>query len=876
MKLKTKIISLLLCVALLVTLASNAMIFPTAANEPSLGDDGEGSTEEWDLKEIVLNKYATDNKDGTYKLTVESYVTGRVQYEQTDTSVPFDVILLLDRSSSMGDSFVGADGKTTTRKAAAKTAVSNFLTNLGAHYSATTNHRVSLVLFGGEAQKFNSKQDWFEANATNISSLKSSVQNYTDFNAGATNPAAALTMANTLISARTGDAAKRNAVVILFTDGMPAASGAEYTNSYGEDAVKAANSLKVKNIDIFTIGIFDGADAGIMYATAEKYEGYFDHFCTAGAIGEYWENSGLFASSERMFSAAGNRFLNLVSSNYNTDNYGLSYNSFEFIYHSYKFTITALPGERNTKGDYYYTAKDATELEKVFTGISDWIAHGGTSVGLDQTAMIKDIVSSYFKLPSYIDDVSDIKMYTADCIGKDDTGYLWADPVDTTDAASKFKGVQATISDFKEENDHRDVSVTGFNFSENYVAYDEEAKKAHGTKLVIVFDIEPIEGFNGGNNVPTNDAASGIYTSEGKRVAPYPEPHVNIPIPKPSCKLKGNNFVVYYGNEISIDQLVEVLDIEDPLFDAYIDRTVKVGDAIIPDGIFKMTETVEYPEIEIILKPKYDPSNVGTEAKEVSAKTSETLTIHVLQPSVAVGLSDIEAYYGADHTLGAIPTPSIDVTWVAPANVAKGWEKKTESDASLTVEGVQKPFDADDIQLTYQAKTPFSGKVTKQPLTVQATAKFKESTKDFSDFTLSNLVKYSTTCAYGCTTPRTDGTYKVHSKTCDLTIVNNGGKKTETFMFTVLKDGAPFMTVPVAGASSIKLAELPVGTYTVIPDNTWADRYTTTYTGTQNTATLSATLPSGTVTFKNTAKSIHWIESMSAAIANVFGKGGTN
>ena len=57
--------------------------------------------------------------------------------------------------------------------------------------------------------------------------------------------------------------------------------------------------------------------------------------------------------------------------------------------------------------------------------------------------------------------------------------------------------------------DGNNVSVTGFNFSDNYVGTvtNNGIVTYRGHKLVIRFSVKPQPGFLGGNNVPTNAGA---------------------------------------------------------------------------------------------------------------------------------------------------------------------------------------------------------------------------------------------------------------------------------------------------------------------------------------------------------------------------------
>lgn len=62
--------------------------------------------------------------------------------------------------------------------------------------------------------------------------------------------------------------------------------------------------------------------------------------------------------------------------------------------------------------------------------------------------------------------------------------------------------------------DGNSVSVTGFDFSENYVGTvtNHGSVSYRGHKLVIRFSVKPQPGFLGGNNVPTNAGPASMKT----------------------------------------------------------------------------------------------------------------------------------------------------------------------------------------------------------------------------------------------------------------------------------------------------------------------------------------------------------------------------
>ena len=167
---------------------------------------------------------------------------------------------------------------------------------------------------------------------------------------------------------------------------------------------------------------------------------------------------------------------------------------------------------------YYLSAADTGSLSNIFQQISDNIESGGSSSTLTEESVVRDIISPQFTLPAGAT-ASDITLETYACTGKDGDTYTWRQ----NDTAM---GATAAI-------DGNNVSVTGFNFSENYVGTvtNNGIVTYRGHKLVIRFSVKPQPGFLGGNNVPTN-AGAGVYENKDSEtpVREFPQPTVNVPI----------------------------------------------------------------------------------------------------------------------------------------------------------------------------------------------------------------------------------------------------------------------------------------------------------------------------------------------------------
>ena len=341
---------------------------------------------------LVTSKKVTTNGDGTYTITMEAYTTGTVT--STEKAVPVDVVLVLDQSGSMDEGFDG-----TTRQAAMKNAVKNFIDSVCGKYSTEADHRIAIVQFATDASTVAS---WTFANADGRAELKGKVNGLRAN--GATNVAAGMQQAADLInnSGYKGANAERQQVVIVFTDGVPTTSNI-FDTGVANGAIATALDLKNRGVTVYTVGIFGGANPSELYGTTG-----FD-VNSDGTVNSYWSTG----SSDLGDIPAGNRFLNFLSNNYaGATSIGLDIDRGYWLPlwgylgpHTYKITQNY---DRTTSSNYYLTADNEAKLNNIFQTISGQISEPNISLGSD--TVIKDIVTPYFDVPK---NTGDIKLYTA-------------------------------------------------------------------------------------------------------------------------------------------------------------------------------------------------------------------------------------------------------------------------------------------------------------------------------------------------------------------------------------------------------------------------------------------------------------------------------
>lgn len=505
---------------------------------------------------------------------------------------------------------------------------------------------------------------------------------------------------------------------------------------------------------------------------------------------------------------------------------------------------------------YYLSAADAGSLSNIFQQISDNIETGGSSSTLTEESVVRDIISPQFTLPAG-STVSDITLETYACTGKDGDTYTWRQ----NDTAM---GATATI-------DGNSVSVTGFDFSENYVGTvtNNASVTYRGHKLVIRFSVKPQPSFLGGNNVPTN-AGAGVYENKDSEtpVREFPQPTVNVPIQPVTVAAQDYNVYLLGGltaSQLQSDSTVQVgsisLDLTkatdsdhpyglEPWQTAYVDITVSITG---PDGspvtdLAQLRADTSYA-VSVTVSPKTEPQadSSGTPAAKQSG--SATGKVNVFKPTLTY--KDGTVYYGDTFDRATLPGYRTSTSW---------FHNGTDA-ATVSMTGAEPKLNS---AYSYDT-TLLTGIVnTKQDIPVKATISIGD-----TNITADTAFLH-TNCA-GETWSHTSGApaFLLHVRTCALTVTKTGGADGEPYVFNVYRNGDLYTQVTVVGSSSVSLYELPVGKYTIAEDTGWSWRYDATYM--PDGCALTAGHNSDSITCTNTLKNDRWLNGFSDVIANIFG-----
>lgn len=482
---KKRILSILLAALMLLSvlpayaLADNEPLDPTDAT----AEQTKAVSAETTDKSVHVNKSISD--DGT-TLTLEAYLTNKVI--QTTSTKPLDIVLVLDQSGSMAYDFNGntTNNNTARRQYAMKQAVNTFIEKVNKQYSDQGNHQMAIVTFAGNATQ---RIGWTAVDNNGKDALIKAINGLPDNPPeGATNVGAGMQKAQELMnSAKNGT--DRQKIVIVFTDGVPTTQS-DFNTNVANAAIGTAKTMKQEGTIVYTVGIFNGANRAQLHGDKWNYEVWKDVACN-GAVGSCWGGSwlsDLFGKND--FAAidvpAGNRFLNYLSSNFNSaEEIGI----IKGKYHPGHTIASAGTGWKIKKNalrndtNYYLDVKNANELTGAFQTI---IQENSTlQVEAGASTILSDTLSQYFVLN--VQAGQDVTAKKWDCINKDTSGnYTW-----------KEADSQPPLN--VEVTEEKTIKVTGFDYTKNAVTETvKDGKTTYtGSKLVVTIPIKPDTSYNG-------------------------------------------------------------------------------------------------------------------------------------------------------------------------------------------------------------------------------------------------------------------------------------------------------------------------------------------------------------------------------------------
>ena len=803
---------------------------------------------------LNLSKKVTKNEDGTYKISLEAYTTGKVT--TSTKTAPVDIVLVLDQSGSMADSFGD-----TTRQEAMKSAVNNFIDAVGDKYSTEADHRISVVTFGTEARIL---KDWTTVDKDGKGNLKDKIGELPVTPSGSTTVGAGMEKAEELMGTGynyTGSNKERQKVVIVFTDGVPTTQS-DFDTGVANTAISSAKKLKDSGCTVYSIGIFNGANPDELYG-ASGFDKNSD-----GSVGSNWSDFSwwMIGDVKNYDVPAGNRFLNYISNNFKyATEIGIKNYKATFLGIGYRGWEITKNFDRD-KTEYYLTASDSSGLNEIFKTISEQIQTSDIDLGSE--TVIKDIVADQFTMPYGTDEV---KVKSVECTGYNNDEPQWGKSTAITDGISI-------------DTENKSVNVTGFDFNQNFVSKNQKTDGTYGAKLIIEFDISVKDGFLGGNGVKTNGVNSGIYEDNSSQTAvkKFEQPSVDIPIKNIKTSAADKN--IYLLGSLTREQLqngISAKTTDDKIsFDfskenygleswqtKYVDIATALKDAagkeIGSAGLTNQTADTSYT-FGMSITPKTEGS---AEAKSASA----TGNINVFKPELTY--KDSTVYYGDTAPTSYDDNKDGGTVW---KHVSKTDTDKTDKDVTMIGEAPTldisyspKPYNKDAVQNS----DCYAGGVisTKNDIPVKVTVKIGD--KDVTE----HVTFVHDTCneVTDCKFKSADEQFLIHVKTCSLTVTKKGGEPDEPYVINIYKDGELYTSMTIVDNASETVKELPVGTYTVQEDTDWAWRYDN-EPNISGGVTLNSVTKTGTITVTNHGRYGSFLNGYSTVVKNIFGEKKSN
>lgn len=315
-----------------------------------VGSDTSNIGRIWTDKTVSADKITTSSgnvveRGNSAFITALSALSSTSNVASTSTT-PLDIVLVLDASGSMDDPMGNSDR--TKRIDALKNAANDFVSKIAAQNKgisdASKQHQVSIVKFAGNKSAAVGNDTYRGGNGYtyNYSQVMKTMSPCTDADAfkdtinsispaGSTRADYGLQLADDQNSKRE-DAKK---IVVFFTDGSPTSSSG-FEDGVASSAVASAKAMKEKGATVYTIGIFSGVNPS--------------------------------ADPKATGTSNENKFMHAVSSNYPD----ASYTQSSGFWGGWNWDL----GTRAEGSDYYKSATNAAELEKVFDDISSEIVKG--------------------------------------------------------------------------------------------------------------------------------------------------------------------------------------------------------------------------------------------------------------------------------------------------------------------------------------------------------------------------------------------------------------------------------------------------------------------------------------------------------------------
>ncbi len=554
--------------------------------------------------QVTVNKWVSTDGDGNYRLNMEAYASDTIT--STTTTTPLDIVLVLDTSGSMADSF-GEDGYTYTEVEDTEWSY-NDIREAGNDYFVKVDGRYYEVIAEADGSWEYDGEDWewkesnfqigyytgrwsnrefhelgkspdnpnatlwrgtlwtreYHDADTKLQAMKSAVKEFidtvagesqnTDHRIGIISFASNAQTEQSLTSVSSGSEILKNSVNELRANG----------GTQSDDGLSAAKNMldgvmrdSKKVVILFTDGEpgnygFTGSVAAAAVNTAKELK---DNQVTVYTIGVFEDADPSDTGGDF------NKYMNAVSSNYPT---ATAQNRHE------RPDWDELTLGNEAEGNYYFAATDSDSLTNVFEGIAEDVTTSTLAVYPDKTAILSDTLSEYFDFPADMQtsgDDSDVTVSYVKAKSVNDGKITWEKTPSELPEGSK----NITVS----ENDGT-ITITGFDYYENAVTKNvaNGVTTYSGGKLVVSFPIEldavaclanPREGGLYPTNNTTNSKAGLAYKSSDEVITNDEATRLDQ---SPTVKVD-NEDISANGTDVTVQVYVDGEPVKDP--NTYVD-----------------------------------------------------------------------------------------------------------------------------------------------------------------------------------------------------------------------------------------------------------------------------------------------------------------
>lgn len=506
---------------------------------------------------VVTAKSVTDNRDGTYTVSLSAYATGAETIEIKKVAVPLDIVIALDVSDEMKNKIVVADREKS---------LDSIDSEYGKNASSTTDKDNPDLVYELDDTIYEDDGSlaWNSFGSYHWQAMRYAEDHWQYMGWAASagrwrNINQAWTTAGKDIRVKKIDAEKMAAMKfinsILANANNPENDGVQYrvsvvkyggtlnetigNNTYDSGKNYSQIVIGPTTVSNDTIGTFRNA----IYNTTT---------ITAGGDANLANGMTKVSDALAMMSDSSAKKVVVVVSGGSLDGDSVAAAATAQSLKAggaaiYTFCIDdakdAIPAQSTlnsmaTSGSCVVTTQSSqldAQLSSLFAKVDKEFSQGGSNIELDDKTVLQDVVTEYFDIVS--------------------------DSASAYSMSSSESGTWTRNSDsYPVSVSGRTVTATGFSYKDNWVGTTNGNHHA-GKKLVVEFKIKPRDGFLGGNGVPTNVLAdSGIYSGQ-TLIENLPDPGTkDVPLADLTVTAQDKN--VYLTTIPTADQMKEGAEVK--------------------------------------------------------------------------------------------------------------------------------------------------------------------------------------------------------------------------------------------------------------------------------------------------------------------------